>query len=192
VPLVLENREAAIGVLEKLSVIRFATCASAVMALLLTAACREEKPPAPVSASGPASSSVPVSASVPTSTSDVVVAAGPSEVVRRYYEAIRSGRYDSAYAMWDGAGKASQQTAEQFARGFANTAQTFVSIGDSVSIEGAAGSQYATVPVTVDATLRGGGEQHFVGTYTLRRAMVDGATAAQRRWRIYSAHLEKR
>jgi hypothetical protein len=123
---------------------------------------------------------------------NVVLGAGPAEVVRRYYEAIRNGRYDSAYAIWDGGGKASGQTAEQFARGFAKTAQTFVSIGDSVSIEGAAGSQYATVPVTVDAILHGGGEQHFGGSYTLRRAMADGATPEQRRWSIYAAHLEKR
>src|SRR3982750_2937584 len=84
----------------------------------------------------------------------VVLGTGPAEGVRHYYAAIRNGQYDSAYAMWDGAGQASGGTPEQCRRGFAQTAQTFVSIGDSVSIEGAAGSQYATVPVTVDAVLR--------------------------------------
>jgi hypothetical protein len=123
-------------------------------------------------------------------TTSVALGPGPTEVVRRYYAAIRSGQYDSAYVMWDAAGKASAQTPEQFARGFAQTAQTFVSIGDSVTIEGAAGSQYATVPVRVEAVLRNGAAQHFSGTYTLRRAMVDGATPEQQRWRIYSAHLE--
>jgi hypothetical protein len=40
--------------------------------------------------------------------------------------------------------------------------------------------------------LRNGTHQHFVGTYTVRRAMVDGATPEQRRWHIYSAHLQQR
>ena len=59
-------------------------------------------------------------------------------------------------------------------------------------MEGAAGSQYATVPVVVDATLRNGTRQHFEGNYTLRRTMVDGATPEQRRWHIYSGDLKPR
>jgi hypothetical protein len=117
--------------------------------------------------------------------------ADPAGVVRRYYEAIQNGKYDAAYALWEGSGKASGQTLAEFASGFAQTERTTASVGDSVSVEAAAGSQYATVPVTVDATLRGGTHQHFVGTYTLRRAMVDGATPEQRSWRIYSAHLQQ-
>ena len=64
-----------------------------------------------------------------------------------------------------------------------------VTIGDSTRIEGAAGSEYATIPVTVDAETSRGERQHFVGTYTLRRVMVDGAPAEDRRWHIESAHL---
>jgi hypothetical protein len=149
--------------------------------LLAAAGCRDAKPRA-------APTQVDTTAALVASSA--VLSAGPAEVVRRYYAAIRDGQYDSAYVMWDGAGNASGQTREQFARGFTQTARTFVSIGDGVSIEGAAGSQYATVPVTVDAVLRNGAAQRFTGVYTLRRAMADGATAEQRRWRIYSAKLE--
>jgi len=67
-----------------------------------------------------------------------------------------------------------------------------VSIDDRIAIEGAAGSQYATVPVTIGATLRDGRRQRFEGTYTLRRSVVDGATAEQRRWRIVKADLRER
>ena len=115
--------------------------------------------------------------------------AGPADVVRRYYDSIGKGQYDSAYALWERSGKASGKTRAEFARGFNQTARTIASVGDSVRVEGAAGSQYATVPVTVDATLRDGTRQHYVGTYTVRRAMVDGATAEQRSWHIYSADL---
>jgi hypothetical protein len=161
---------------------RFAICAMPALALA-AAGCRDAKP---------RSAETRVDPTTTIAAPSVVLDAGPAEVVRRYYAAIQERQYDSAYVMWDGAGKGSGQTREQFARGFTQTARTFVSIGDSVSIEGAAGSQYATVPVTVDATLRGGAAQHFVGSYTLRRAMVDGATPEQQRWHIYSAHLENR
>jgi hypothetical protein len=119
------------------------------------------------------------------------VDSGPTAIIRRYYDAIRNGQYDSAYALWEGAGQASGQTRTAFENGFAQTAQTTAVIGDSVSIEAAAGSQYATVPVTIDAVLRDGSHQHFIGTYTVRRAMVDGATPEQRAWHIYSAKLRK-
>lgn len=116
----------------------------------------------------------------------------PAEVLRRYYAAIEGRDFAAAYALWGQDGRASGQSLEQFAAGFDKTTHVDATVGDSVRVEGAAGSQYATVPVTVDATLRGGGEQHFTGTYTLRRVMVDGATAAQRRWHIYKAALRER
>jgi hypothetical protein len=119
------------------------------------------------------------------------IGADPVAVVRRYYEAIRNRQYDSAYALWEGSGEASGQTRAEFASGFSKTEQTIASMGDSVHIEAAAGSQYASVPVIIDATLRGGTRQHFTGTYILRRAMVDGATPEQRSWHIYSAHLQQ-
>jgi hypothetical protein len=114
----------------------------------------------------------------------------PTHVVRRYYDAIRRHDYSAAYALWADGGKASNQTEATFAAGFAQTTDVKVNPIDSVTVEGAAGSQYATVPVTVDAILRGGRRQHFEGTYTLRRSMVDGATPEQRRWRIYSSDLK--
>jgi hypothetical protein len=56
-------------------------------------------------------------------------------------------------------------------------------------MEAAAGSRFIQVPVTIEATTRDGGTQRYSGTYTLRRAMVDGATPEQRAWRIASASL---
>ena len=114
----------------------------------------------------------------------------PASVIARYYAAIDARRYDDAYRLWSQSGKASGKSENEFADGFAQTQAVSVALGDSVRTEGAAGSQFATVPVRVDATLRNGTHQHFVGTYTLRRSMVDGATAEQRAWRIYSANLK--
>jgi hypothetical protein len=114
----------------------------------------------------------------------------PVQLVRRYYAAIQAGKYDSAYSLWGQSGQASGKNRAAFSEGFAQTAEVRATVSDSVQLEGAAGSQYATVPVVVDATLRDGTRQHFQGTYILRRAMVDGATPEQRRWHIYSADLK--
>lgn len=115
-----------------------------------------------------------------------------ARVVRDYYAAIQARDYDAAYSLWGQGGRASGKNRADFAAGFAQTAQVRVTVSDQVQMEGAAGSQYATVPVTVDATLRDGTRQRFEGTYTLRRTMVDGATPEQRRWHIYSADLKPR
>ena len=158
---------------------RYLSCL--VGAILVVGCSRDTKP----------SEERPVARAGASDTAAVEVDSGPASVVRRYYDAIRNGQYDSAYALWEGAGQASGQTRTAFENGFAQTAQTTAVIGDSVSIGAAAGSQYATVPVTIDAVLRDGSHQHFIGTYTVRRAMVDGATPEQRAWHIYSAKLRK-
>lgn len=116
----------------------------------------------------------------------------PSDVVQRYYAAIQAGDYRSAYELWGNGGQSSGQSRREFAAGFAQTARVRVTLTDSTRIEGAAGSQYATVPVRVDAVLNDGREQQFTGTYTLLRSMVDGATPEQRRWTIYRADLRER
>jgi hypothetical protein len=122
-----------------------------------------------------------------TSLTDNATAA--ANVVRQYYSAIAGHDYDRAYALWEQSGRASGKTRADFAAGFARTAQVDVTISGTVRVEGAAGSQYATVPVVVDAVRSGGERQRFTGTYTLRRSMVDGATRAQRAWHIYTADL---
>jgi hypothetical protein len=117
---------------------------------------------------------------------------GPASVIHRYYEAIDAKRYTDAWRLWSQGGAASGKTVDEFKAGFASTARVAVTAADSISIEGAAGSQYATVGVVVDATQMNGDVQRFTGTYTLRRAMVDGARPEQRAWRIYSAKLSGR
>ena len=115
----------------------------------------------------------------------------PSEVIRQYYEAVEAGDFVRAYALWGADGAASGQTLDQFATGFAETAQVDVEIGTPGRIEPAAGSRYVEVPVVIRAVTTDGEEQRFEGTYTLRRSVVDGASAEQRRWHIYSADVDR-
>jgi hypothetical protein len=112
-------------------------------------------------------------------------------VVDGYYAAIAAGQYPRAYALWSGEGQASGQTPQQFAAGFADTASVSVDVGAPGRVDAAAGSRYVEIPVTVTAIRKDGSVHRYAGAYTLRRAVVDGATATQRAWRIASADLRE-
>jgi hypothetical protein len=159
---------------------------AALAIILVQLGCRSNEPKAAEPATHETVDAPIISPSEPESSS------GPASVIRRYYGLIDSGDLRSAYALWARGGEASGKSFDDFAAGFAETSEARVTVGDSIRIEGAAGSQYATIPVSVDATLKSGEPQHFEGTYTLRRSMVDGATPEQRTWHIESAELRKR
>ncbi len=116
--------------------------------------------------------------------------AAAAAVVRRYYSAINAHDYATAWSQWGENGRPGQRFAD-FQKGFADTRATSVTIGAMPPSEGAAGSIYATVPVTVDAQLNDGRRQRFVGQYVVRRVNgVPGASAEQLRWHIDSATLK--
>ena len=113
----------------------------------------------------------------------------PVAVVEEYYRAISAGDFRRAYRSWGDSGPPGQ-TFDQFVKGFADTASVAVTPGEPSPVEGAAGSRYVQVPVVVSATLRSGEVQRFSGAYTLRRSVVDGASAAERRWHLYRGSLQ--
>lgn len=112
-------------------------------------------------------------------------------VIRDYYAAIDDHNYAHAWALWSDGGRASGQTPQQFADGFSNTTEVAAQIDVPGRVDGAAGSRYVEVPVSINATQRDGSVRSYAGSYTLRRAVVDGATADQRAWRIASAKLHE-
>lgn len=114
-----------------------------------------------------------------------------SAVIRTYYAAINAVDYARAYALWSDGGRASGQSPEQFAAGFGDTAVVMVDIGAPGAVEAAAGSRFIEVPVSLRAQQTDGSSRRFEGRYVLRRAMVDGASDAQRAWRIASADLRE-
>lgn len=133
---------------------------------------------------GIAPDGVPTPAAEPTPQDAVVV-------VRNYYAAIAAHDYAGAWRLWSDAGHGSGQTPQQFADGFADTVDVAVRTDAPSPVGAAAGSRYVEIPVAIDATQRDGSQRRYAGTYTLRRAVVDGATADQRAWRIASAALHE-
>ncbi len=114
--------------------------------------------------------------------------ADPVQVIRDYYDAINRRDFRTAYLLWGDSGRSSGKTLDEFQAGYAGTDSAQVVPAAPGRVEGAAGSRYVEVPVTLQAWTRGG-EQQFAGSYVLRRTVVDGATETQRRWHIYSADI---
>jgi hypothetical protein len=167
------------------------------------AASAEDAPPTGQSVANPATAAIvagDVAAAQAVGADDktavVAIDAEPSvqdavAVLQAYYAAINQHDFQRAWSSWADGGRASGQTAQQFADGFANTAQVTLQPGAPGRMEGAAGSRYVEVPVAIQATQRDGTLHRYTGTYTLRRAVVDGATDAQRAWHIASAALHE-
>ena len=112
-------------------------------------------------------------------------------VVRDYYAAINARDYDAAYRAWGDGGRASRQSAQLFAAGFAGTEGVSVELGGPGPVEGAAGSRYVQVPVAVEARQADSSVRRYAGSYTLRMSVVDGATPEQQAWHIASADLRE-
>lgn len=129
-------------------------------------------------------------------TAPVATAAEPGAeeaiaLVRDYYAAINGKQYERAHALWSDGGRASGQSEQQFAVGFADTAGVSVEVMPPGRIDAGAGQRYVEVPVALTATQRDGSQRKYVGAYTLRRSVVDGASPAQRAWRIGSADIRE-
>ena len=138
-------------------------------------------PASPVAGSAPVAPAAAPDAVAEPSVDDAVA------VVRGYFSALAGRDFARAHAAWsegDTAHSAAQLAAEQ-----ADVASSNVSIGAPGRLDAAAGSRYLQVPVTVVRGLRDGGTQRLAGAVTLRRAVVDGATAEQRAWHIAGIDL---
>ncbi|WP_338545974.1 hypothetical protein V6W80_04660 [Pseudomonas benzopyrenica] len=112
-------------------------------------------------------------------------------VVRRYYGALDARDYGTAWQLWGSDGQPGNSY-EKFRQGYARTRSVQVTLGQPGPVEGAAGSSYVSIPVTVKARLADGTRQTFSGRYQLRRVNdVDGASAEQRHWHLDSAKLRQ-
>jgi hypothetical protein len=141
-------------------------------------------PPAPGTPGGLPDDRTPVSEAAFTPDS----AQGAANVVQTYYALIGEKKYAQAFALREpGTGNA-----KSFAAGFAAYSEYHANIGAPGAIDAGAGQRYVTVPVQVYARLaRGAAPVYQVGTVTLHRAGdIDGATSAQRSWRIRDIALK--
>lgn len=109
---------------------------------------------------------------------------GARNILLEWARALERRDFARADAQW-GAGAADAKSAAQFG----DYASLTVGFGDG-DVEGAAGSLYYEVPLTVTAKRKNGTAVSRKGTVTLRRVNdVDGATPAQLRWHLAGVTL---
>jgi hypothetical protein len=112
----------------------------------------------------------------------------PEQVVANYAALLEQRKFDEAFALWDPG--AAGITREQFARQFADYKTIDAEVGDVAPPEGAAGSIYDDVQLTLTGDKKDGSPYTVTGPVTLRRVNdVPGSTAEQRRWRIVKTVL---
>jgi hypothetical protein len=112
----------------------------------------------------------------------------PEAVISSFYNAIGRQEYARAWSYYqDGQGV---PAFDAFVKGYSKTASVRVYFGQPAQ-EGAAGSTYWTLPVSLDATDNGGKHSYFSGCYTLR--LANPAIQAQPPFRplhIVEGHLK--
>jgi hypothetical protein len=138
------------------------------------------RPAAPAPA--PAAAPQEAAPETPLSSTSALAAA---DVLKAYYRLIEAGRYEQAWRLrWESDGG----DAADFVAHFADYAEYHATVGNPSEVQGAAGSSYVEVPVQLYGQMKNGESFGSAGTVTLRRVNdVPGATAAQRRWRIYTS-----
>lgn len=103
-------------------------------------------------------------------------------VVEQFANLIVQRRFEEAYQLWDPQAGIS---AEQLARRFERFETMQAALRDESGPQGAAGSVYNEVQLTISGTRKDGSNYTVTGPVTLKRANdVPGSTAEQRRWRI--------
>lgn len=90
----------------------------------------------------------------------------PQAVISSYYNAIDRKEYARAYGYF---GEGAAPAYDAWVAGYADTASVAVGFGEMAQ-EGAAGSIYYTVPVTLEVSRTDGTSARFAGCYTLRLA----------------------
>lgn len=116
---------------------------------------------------------------------------GALAVLDAYFRAINAHQFHEAYHLWSDDGAALGLTLEEFARGYDRTRSTVYRAGRPGRIDGAAGSRYVEIPVTIEAMTTDGVRQRFTGDFVLRRVVVTGARPEERSWHIYSASIHQ-
>lgn len=141
-------------------------------------------PPAPGTPGGLPDDRTPISEAAFTPDS----AQGAASVVQTYYALLGERKYAQAYALRE----PDTRGAAAFAAGFDAYSEYHANVGAPGAIDAGAGQRYVTVPVQVYARLkRGGTPVYEIGSVTLHRTGdIDGATKAQRTWRIQSIDMK--
>lgn len=112
----------------------------------------------------------------------------PADVVGLYASLLHQGRFADAYGLWEPA--STSLSKDRFVKQFEKLDTIDASVGQIGPVEGAAGSLYDEVQLTLSGKTAAGENYSLTGPVTVKRVNdVPGATEAQHRWRIVKMQL---
>jgi len=136
------------------------------------------EPPAPGTPGGLPDDRTPLEE--PSGPIDPKSAEAAGQVVQHYAALIEQQRFAEAEKLWGNAATANKTTQQ-----LKTYAQAHLQVGKPFDMEGAAGSSYISVAVSLYGKLQSDAIRNRSGTAILRRVNdVPGSTQAQRRWHI--------
>jgi hypothetical protein len=113
----------------------------------------------------------------------------PVRLLASLFNAVNRREFQRAWGYWENPPNASFL---DFIQGYADTVQVLLAASPPTGYEGAAGSQYATVPALLWATHVDGSNRAFYGCYVAQRPNPEmGGAAASAGWLLYSATVSE-
>jgi hypothetical protein len=143
-----------------------------ITAMLLTLGCSKPRPGEPARETPSGTARQP--------TVDPKSNAAAEELARSFAHLLETGKAGEAYMLLG----PSAPPREKFDADFERIRNLRVSVGDAGDQEGAAGSIYASVPLTITGTLEGRQVNRSAKAVLRRVNDVPGSTQAQRHWHI--------
>lgn len=115
----------------------------------------------------------------------------PISLIGAYYNAISRGEYDRAYSYWIQA--PDNQTAQQFAAGFADTLTARALVYLPISSDAGTGNIFASLPTMVAVQRRDGTQAYFAGCFIAHKTNVPqgNATEADPNWYLQQGTLKQ-
>ena len=121
-----------------------------------------------------------------------VDAGRPDDAAKRWAEALEARDWETARQVWGESGMASGLDADEFETAFSKYRTINISFGEARQ-EGAAGTLYYEVPVTMTGELENGDAYRMEGPLLLSRVNdVPGASTEERKWHIEMSDLRPR
>jgi hypothetical protein len=138
------------------------------------------EPPVPPPGTGPDARTPLAQPAAQKPTIDPKSTEAAEELTRNFVRLLNAGKFDEAYMLL-GPGAPPRR---QFDRNFSELSNLNVSQGAAGDQEGAAGSAYLSVPLSVSGTRDGKRVSHSATAILRRVNDVPGSTEAQRHWHI--------
>ena len=114
----------------------------------------------------------------------------PTAVLQQYFQAIGAGKFDAAYALWRAQSNQAPESAADLTTRYHGIASVQMKVTGDTHTEGAAGTLYTTVPLTITEHTSDGNDKSLTGECVLARSNnVPGSSDNARHWRLHACDL---